>query len=619
MSNTTESHSNDMLLHPLDSRDRRPASLNNPFNYVPHPLCREAARQVCAYLKDHPEWSAEVEAGKMFGVLVCEDKDGRLGFLAAYSGQIGGREDWPWFVPAVFDYLQSDGYFKREEKEISDINRRVALLEHDRQFVELEERLREVTDEAQTAIDGYREEMRLSKQLRDAEREKGADEAALTRESQYQKAELRRLKARWKAAADAVSQQLKPWHEQRDGLLRERKQRSDALQRWLFDLFVMVNGEGKRRTLTDIFALTPQHTPPSGAGECCAPKLLQYAFLHHLRPLQIAEFWQGRSPRMEIRHHGQFYGACSGKCKPILEFQLGIDPPPTPPLREGSGYLTQQKDYILTPQKGYNPTPQKGYNPTPQKEDSPTPQRHKHIDYILPSLKGGAGGRSGGSGGSEWSGGSGGSCASTGTTASSFLVISKPSGLLSVPGRSGEPSVQSILEQQLGRPVYMVHRLDQDTSGLMVVALTREAYHSLQRQFLARTIYKMYVAVIEGVPHEQHGTIRLPLRPDLLDRPRQVVDREQGKEAVTDYTVISVDGEGRARLSLVPHTGRTHQLRVHCAHPDGLGLPIVGDRLYGITKEGEQEVSRLLLHAAELSFDDPASGRRLTFTSPAPF
>jgi len=194
---------------------------------------------------------------------------------------------------------------------------------------------------------------------------------------------------------------------------------------------------------------------------------------------------------------------------------------------------------------------------------------------------------------------------------SALLVVDKPAGLLSVPGLTGEESVESLLRRQYGE-VYMVHRLDQDTSGLMLVARTRDAYHLLQRQFLERTIDKMYIAVVDGIV-EGSGTIRLPLRPDPLDRPRQVVDHEQGKEAVTDYRVLDRVGQGRVRLALTPHTGRTHQLRMHCAHQEGLGCPIVGDRLYGKPAE------RLLLHAAKLSFTHPSSGERLTFTSPAPF
>jgi tRNA pseudouridine32 synthase/23S rRNA pseudouridine746 synthase len=261
--------------------------------------------------------------------------------------------------------------------------------------------------------------------------------------------------------------------------------------------------------------------------------LLQYAYLHHLRPLSIAEFWQGRSPKMEIRHHDQFYTACRGKCKPILEWML-------PPI----GSI----DAIVS------------------------------IDSIDVIAEG-----------------------------STFLVVNKPAGLLSVPGLTEAPSLESFLKAQYPE-VFMVHRLDMDTSGVMVVALTQDAYHHLQKQFLERTVQKEYAALLEN-DVEGSGKISLPLRPDLLDRPRQVVDPENGKSALTEYQAL-----GNRRIKLIPHTGRTHQLRVHCAHHLGLNNPILGDPLYGTKKAG-----RLYLHAETLSFDDPETGERRSFHYPAPF
>ena len=566
--------------HPLVTTVEVPERLNNPFDYEPHPLTLLAAETVRRKLADMPQWADEVAAGKMFGVLVCADVEGRLGFLAAYSGQIGGREDWLWFVPAVFDYLQPDGYFKQEEARITDINRRVDALEHDPQYLQLCSEQQTLSRQAESEIAAYQTMMREAKQRRDELRGTVAEEQ-LIRESQFQKAELRRLKRRWAEKKESLHACLQPMKETIDVLKNERKRRSDNLQRWLFDQFVMRNAEGEQRTLTDIFAnVTPVTTPhegapvrqlpiedaaicqlpPAGAGECCAPKLLQYAFLHHLKPLCIGEFWQGRSPKMEIRHHDQFYPACRGKCKPILEWMLGDLLPLTPRL-----------------------------SPLTSQLSSPTPR----LVYADDSL----------------------------------LVIDKPSGLLSVPGRSDMPSVESLLRRDYPE-VYMVHRLDMDTSGLMVAALTQETYRHLQRQFLGRTINKRYEALLDGVvgsgtpvisplddSHGQpaSGTISLPLRPDPFDRPRQVVDHEHGKTAVTDFRVIAFE-DGCTRVVLTPHTGRTHQLRVHCAHAEGLATPIVGDNLYG-----HPNGRRLCLHATTLAFTHPKTGQRLQFESPPPF
>lgn len=513
--------------------------MNNPFCYEPHPLCLEAANEVREYLKQHPEWHEEIQAGKMFGVLVCEDEEGQLGFLTAYSGQIGGREDWPWFVPAVFDYLQPTGYFKQEEARITAINHQVNTLETSISYISLKDEVFRLKEQASKEIEAYKIMMQEAKVRRDKERTEQGETEEMIRESQFQKAELRRMKKHWNEKVAEAESRLKPLDDELLQLKQERKHRSDALQRWLFDHFLMLNAQGQTRSLTDIFSTTPQGVPPSGSGECCAPKLLQYAYLHHLRPLSIAEFWQGRSPKMEIRHHDQFYTACRGKCKPILEWML-------PPI--GS---IDAIDAIVS-------------------IDS--------IDSIDVIAEG-----------------------------STFLVVNKPAGLLSVPGLTEAPSLESFLKAQYPE-VFMVHRLDMDTSGVMVVALTQDAYHHLQKQFLERTVQKEYAALLEN-DVEGSGKISLPLRPDLLDRPRQVVDPENGKSALTEYQAL-----GNRRIKLIPHTGRTHQLRVHCAHHLGLNNPILGDPLYGTKKAG-----RLYLHAETLSFDDPETGERRSFHYPAPF
>ena len=540
------------MFHLLQTTIQPPPALNDPFCYEPHPLTLMAAGQLRHYLRSRPEWTEEIAAGKMFGVLVCRDDEGRLGFLAAYSGQVAGRADWPWFVPAVFDYLQPDGHFRQEEARISSINREVSELGQAGDYLALCADLSRVKAEGDAAVEDYRRHLRQSKEHRDALRAGGkADEAALISESQHQKAELRRLKKHWQLQAERVGERLRPLAERIEALKRERKQRSDALQQWLFDHFMLLNDRGERRSLTSIFAATAQHTPPSGAGECCAPKLLHYAFGHHLRPLCIGEFWQGRSPAMEVRHHGLFYPACRGKCKPILEWMLGTGRQQT---TAGTGGC---------------------------------PPMHGETTAHARELR------------TVWAD-------------ESIIVVSKPSGLLSVPGRTGQPSVESILGSRYGR-VFMPHRLDQDTSGLLVVARTIEAYRFLQRQFLQRKVRKEYEALLDGVATGE-GIISLPLRPDPDDRPRQLADREHGKEAVTAYRVMGVEN-ALTRILLIPHTGRTHQLRVHCAHHEGLALPIVGDALYGRTAG----IRRLCLHARRLAFVHPATGQEMDFADDVPF
>lgn len=491
------------------------------------------------------EWEEEIHQGKMFGILIVRDSDLNVGYLKAYSGQIGGRQDWRGWVPAIFDYLQPDGYFKQHEAEITHINHEISrLLSSDVHRINCA-RLAKAEKEAEEQIKDYKERMAQCKQRRDKRRQEGEPEETLMRESQYMKAELRRLKHSLDEGLSGLRSTVSQ-HENNIILLRaKRKRLSDNLQAWLFDQFTMLNGKGEKKTLTEIFADTPAGIPPSGAGECCAPKLLQYAYSHSLQPIAIAEFWWGESPVGEIRRHLDFYPACQGKCRPILDYMLqGIDVEPNP---------LEEEETICTLQVIY--------------ED-------------------------------DW-----------------LVAVDKPAGMLSVPGKVKRTSAQEILARQYGNDsaIYCVHRLDMQTSGLLLFAKDESVQRAMQRAFALREVKKTYRAVLEGIYEgDHHGTISLPLSADYYNRPRQRVDYEGGKSAETHYEIIgSTDGHSIVRLS--PLTGRTHQLRVHCAHPDGLGIPIAGDDLYG------HHSARLLLHAEEIVFTHPATEETIRIISKAPF
>lgn len=521
-------------LHPLYTDMAKPRRFTYPFCYRPHPLCLLAATQVQAYIASVAEWADEVAQGKMFGVLVVEN-DGRLGFLAAFSGLLGGSNDWPYFVPAVYNLLNPDGHFKQVESEIDAINGKVMALERATQRAHLLTELRNVKEEAASAIDSYRKEMK--------QRKAAATGDERIKVSQHMNAELRRMKKQYAMRQSEAEEALAAVEAEIEALKRQRKNMSDELQRWLFSQYVMLNAHGERRDLCDIFTATTGHMPPSGSGECCAPKLLQYAYEHGLHPVCMAEFWWGASPKAEVRHHLHYYPACRGKCKPILEHMLqGLD-----------------------------------VDPDPRAAD----EEH-HLSIIYDD--------------------------------SAIAVVCKPAGMLSVPGKSERRSVLSEMRRRYpdANGPMIVHRLDMDTSGLMVVAKTMDAYLSLQRQFCAHSIKKRYVALLSRRPSGPlAGTISLPLSADIMDRPRQKVDMEHGKEAVTDYKV-SFEG-GVVKAELYPRTGRTHQLRVHCAHPCGLDAPIVGDPLYG------QAADRLYLHAERIEFVHPQTGQSLAFESEATF
>ena len=521
-----------------------PQRLNCPFYYQPHPLCMTAVEEVKKEIMSMAEWEEEIHQGKMFGILIVRDSDLNVGYLKAYSGQIGGRQDWRGWVPAIFDYLQPDGYFKQHEAEITHINHDISrLLSSDVHRINCA-RLAKAEKEAEEQIKDYKERMAQCKQRRDKRRQEGEPEETLMRESQYMKAELRRLKHRLDEGLSGLRSTVSQ-HENSIILLRaKRKRLSDNLQAWLFSQFTMLNGKGEKKTLTEIFADTPAGIPPSGAGECCAPKLLQYAFSHSLQPIAIAEFWWGKSPVGEIRRHLDFYPACQGKCRPILDFMLqGIDVEPNP---------LEEEETICALQVIY--------------EDE------------------------------------------------ELIVVDKSAGMLSVPGKGKRLSAQDILSKQYANnSIYCIHRLDMQTSGLLLFAKNEAVQRAMQRAFALREVKKTYRAVLEGVyTGAKSGTINLPLSPDFYNRPRQKVDYESGKAAETHYKIIE-SAENRSIALLSPLTGRTRQLRVHCAHPDGLGIPIAGDDLYG------HHAERLMLHAEEITFTHPTTRETIHVTCKAPF
>lgn len=560
--------------------------MNNPLDYEPHPLCIQACREVQEMLARREDWQEEIARGKMFGVLIVEnvktDTDvPKWGYLAAYSGQIGGRSDWEDFVPAVFDYLQPDGYFKTHEAEISRINQSISHLEKDERMKEARTLIRQLQEERKRTIAAYQEKMKEAKAKRDSRREAGnlseAEEAQMIKESQFMKAELRRLKKSL-SEKTALETEFEDYQENILRLKQLRKQLSDALQQWLFSQFRMLNQEGESKDLLEIFrdeALKeyPQAAiatsriaalkmvPPAGSGECCEPKLLQYAYQHGYKPLQMAMFWWGESPKEEIRHHLQFYPACNGKCKPILHWMLPPSVFESPASAENG----------IGGQKG----------PFPKQVE----MLYEQVETLYEDCE--------------------------------LTVIHKPAGLLSVPGKdAAQPSVYALMRRKYPEATgpLIVHRLDMATSGLMIIAKTEFAYHRLQKAFLNHQIQKKYVAIISGKVIPEKGIISLPLMPDYLDRPRQIVNHTQGKEAITEYEVLEHVDDSHLRIALYPKTGRTHQLRVHCAHQEGLNAPILGDPLYG-----NEKAARLHLHAEEITFEHPLTGKKMTITRKADF
>lgn len=525
-----------------------PRLFTYPFHYTPHPLCVMAAGEVQAYINKQTRWKEELDKGKMFGVLIVRTSNGQTGYLAAFSGNLCGSNSHSFFVPPVYDLLKPDGFFKIEEEQISAINHQIGQLQNCDRYLELQQKMERETASSQQALSEARKVLKAAKEKREQRRLHRPNEneqAAMIRESQYQKAEFKRLERYWKEQISEIKTELESFSSQIEALKAERRNRSAALQQKLFQQFNFLNAKGETKNLCAIFEETVQKTPPAGAGECAAPKLLQYAYLSGLSPIAMAEFWWGESPKTEIRHHGYYYPSCRGKCEPILRHMLqGLNVEPAPSERYS---LSQNMPEILF-------------------ED-------------------------------QW-----------------LLVLHKPEGVLSVPGKSEEQSIYSLLRARYPEATgpLVVHRLDMATSGLLLAAKTQEVHRHLQAQFENRSIKKRYIALLDGILLEEEGVIDLPICPDYLDRPRQMVNEELGKTAITRYRVMDRKN-GQTRIAFFPLTGRTHQLRVHAAHPLGLNCPIVGDELYG------RKAERLYLHAEYLEFIHPVSGQRMVIEKKAEF
>lgn len=527
-----------------------PERFTYPFCYTPHPLCVMAAEEVQNYLSKQSDWQEELSQGKMFGVLIVQTEDGSIGYLTAFSGILAGKNIHPYFVPPVYDLLQPQGFFKIEEENISAINRRIHRLEEDKKYIDLRSNLTQTTQSAQDALSIAKIQLKEAKDKRELLRKTGQldakEEADLIRESQFQKAEYKRLERSWKDKIASLQVEAGNWEKQIQELKAERKVRSAALQQQLFEQFRMLNYRGEVITLCDIFEQTVHKTPPAGAGECAAPKLLQQAYLHHWKPIAMAEFWWGNSPRNEVRHHGYYYPACKGKCEPILRHMLqGLEVEANPMQQEAE-------------------------------------RGNEKLNIVYED---------------QW-----------------LLIINKPAGMLSVPGKERQTSIYDLAREAYpeAEGPMIVHRLDMATSGLLIIAKDKKTHQHLQAQFKNRSIRKKYIALLDGIVPEDEGTIELPLCPNPLDRPRQMVDTQYGKPAITYYQVLERTDK-YTRIAFYPHTGRTHQLRVHAAHPSGLHCPIIGDELYG------KKDKRLYLHAESIEFTHPVNGQSMCITEKADF
>ena len=546
-----------------------PQKFTFPFYYAPHPIALLAAKELQEYIENQSDFEHNfgIESGKeglvigkMFGVLVVQKQNGELGYISAFSGKLAKGNHHERFVPPVFDILLEDGFFRTQEDIISAINREIERLENAPEYLNQLQEEQLIISTSQNELVEIKSEIKTNKAQRDLLRKKyqtqlssnEIDQATfeqhlqeLVKQSLKESYYLKDKTQQAKVAVEQTKAKTQLFKDTIDALKEERKIKSAACQQEIFDHYYFLNKEGQQKSLAAIFHATEDQKPPAGAGECAAPKLLQYAFLHKLKPIALAEFWWGQSPSSEIKKHGHFYPACRGKCEPILGHML-----------EG---IEMDENPMLT-----------------------NPALGKELPIVFED---------------EY-----------------LAIVNKPAEFLSVPGKNISDSVYERVRTLYPKATgpLIVHRLDMSTSGLMLIAKTKEVHQHLQSQFLKRTVKKRYVALLDGIIKIPSGEINLPLRVDLDDRPRQLVCNDYGKPALTHFETIDTK-KRRTKVYFYPVTGRTHQLRVHAAHPLGLNTPIVGDDLYGTKGE------RLHLHAESITFRHPVSKEIVTFQVDAEF
>lgn len=525
---------------PLGPDIKFPDKFTDPFRYAPHPAVRHAADDLIRRISETEGLETAFSEGKMLGVLIVEQKGCGYGYIAAFSGNAGGKSRIEGFVPPIYDLMSPSGNFKIREAEISSINRRIDQLESSELLTSLKTKLSCIIESRDAGLESLRKQITASKTERDEIRKTTSDPrvlAELIKESQHKKADYKRAKASWESQIAEIQSEISTLQKELNDLKKLRSELSDKLQKWISDQYIVHNACGEQKSISEIFAIEGL-SAPGGTGECAAPKLLEYAYRNDLRPVAMGEFWYGRSPHTAVRTHGHFYPSCTSKCGPLLRFMLkGLE-------------LENTSDTDLCPRTIF--------------ED-------EHI-----------------------------------------IVIEKPSGMPSVPGLDGKRSVMD----WLGEGFFTVHRLDMDTSGVIIFAKTADAAADLQKQFEGHSIRKTYIAKLSACKEGRilqtgdKGMIDLPLSPDYDERPRQKVDSTQGKPSITEYEVVRLNDDGTVVMKFHPFTGRTHQLRVHSAHILGLGRPIIGDMLYGGAPAG-----RLHLHAKSITFRHPQTLEILTFTS----
>ncbi|OED63890.1 RNA pseudouridine synthase [Vibrio tasmaniensis ZS-17] len=536
-----------------------PTRFTFPYYYTPHPTCEFAMQQLQQSLLDCGV--NETSQGNLYAVLLVQDPTTQeLGYLSAFSGlqldsSLASQLTSITFVPSAFDgqqfQVQNTQGLVKQATLVNDITN----LEKTHNLDDLTSSLIKLKNDASKAVEAFQITMAANKAERTVLREKANQEKALGNlesaanllkqlgnQSSQEKRDLKALRIEWKqkiaerqSQVDAIESELK-------SRKQEYQEISAELEAQRLSHYCFINQALESKNLLE---LLDGKDALEGSGDCCLPKLLNFAFEHRFKPLALSEFWWGLPPTAVIRQHANLYPVCQSKSFEILDHQL-------------NGIELEDNPLIVNPAVG------------------------KSFDILYEDDE--------------------------------IVVVNKPEEFLSVPGKFIEDSVYTRIKARYPDATgpLIIHRLDMSTSGLLILALTAESNKHIQKQFIDRTVEKRYTALLDGEIDGKSGDISLPLRGDITDRPRQLVCHEHGRNAETHWEAVSTNN-GKTKVHLYPKTGRTHQLRVHCAHPSGLGVPIRGDDLYGYKRE------RLHLHAGYLKLIHPTTGEWIEFEVPSEF
>ncbi|WP_313419840.1 RluA family pseudouridine synthase [Sphingobacterium multivorum] len=534
-----------------------PTRFTFPFCYEPHPLAVTAAKELQYYIETQEDWTHNfgldsamegLAIGKMFGVLVVRNQHNELGYLAAVSGKLAGSNKHRYFVPPIFDMLEENSFFLNEEVHLNALNRKIERLENSEELADTQRNLGRLKNKWDKSLDEIKSKLRIQKKERKETRTK--------------------LKV---SLSDAEYELL--MEDMRSQSLKDKQQ----LQRFQYDMHLALETESNhlQQLLSTITALKEERKTRSG-------NLQKQLFEQY-------NFRNAKGQRknvVDIFHEFDTITppAGSGECAAPKLLQYAYENQLTPlALAEfwwgcsPASEIRRHKNYYPACRKKCEPI--LGYMLQGLVVDPNPMQQETTLDIALPQIY----------------------------EDEDIIIINKPAEFLSVPGIYVKDSVYNrILQRYPKAGPIIIHRLDMSTSGLLVVAKNKEAHKFIQDQFIQHTIKKTYIALLDGIIEAPSGLIDLPLRVDLDDRPRQMVCYTYGKPAQTKWVKIAIENN-QTRVRFYPLTGRTHQLRMHAVHPNGLNTPIVGDDLYG------KKANRLHLHAASITFIHPRFKKEMTF------